>query len=284
VLVLNTGGGTVTGYGLAAAQLLRLKEAGLHLTICVEQVAASGGYLMACVANKIVAAPFAVLGSIGVITEVPNVYERLKKEGVQFSTVTAGKFKRTLTPTKKLDEADVAKTKEDIEGVLTLFKRFVAENRPQVDIDKIATGETWLGPDALELNMVDRLATVDDVLLDHVGAGAEVYGVTYKEKPKSPLAALAGAGASAPSVQSLALAALAQSIGGTGAGAGVSSPLSELQSILLQGRGGQSAQGGMLQMPDEALLAQRPAEAEPMVAWGDEADVSTDSSSDSWFL
>ena len=106
VLVLNTGGGTVTGYGLAAAQLLRLKEAGLHLTICVEQVAASGGYMMACVADKLVAAPFAVLGSIGVITEQPNVYERLKREGVQFSTITAGKYKRTLTPTKKIDPLD----------------------------------------------------------------------------------------------------------------------------------------------------------------------------------
>ena len=132
ILRLVSGGGSVTGYGLAGAQLLRLKEAKLPLTICVEQVAASGGYLMACVADKIVAAPFAVLGSIGVITEIPNVYERLKKEGVQFSTVTAGKYKRTLTPTKQLDEADVRKTKEDIEGVLSLFKTFVATNRPQV--------------------------------------------------------------------------------------------------------------------------------------------------------
>ena len=215
VLVLNTGGGTVTGYGLAGAQLQRLKQAGIPLTICVEQVAASGGYLMACVADKIIAAPFAVLGSIGVITEIPNVYERLKKEGIEFSTVTAGKYKRTLTPTKKLDEQaralatrslarparvarhspslacyrrphpltvprlsrpfhrtcqDLVKTKADIESVLSLFKKFVATNRPQVDIDEIATGETWLGPDALERNMVDELATVDDVLLSHVRA------------------------------------------------------------------------------------------------------------------
>lgn len=129
VLVLNTGGGTVTGYGLAGAQLQRLKKAGLRLTICVEQVAASGGYLMACTADKIIAAPFAVLGSIGVITEIPNVYERLQKEGVQFSTVTAGKYKRTLTPTKKIEEADLTKTKEDIEGVLALFKRFTSHCR-----------------------------------------------------------------------------------------------------------------------------------------------------------
>jgi hypothetical protein len=102
VLRLNTGGGTVTGYGLAAAQLMRIKDAGLKLTICVEQVAASGGYMMACVADEIVASPFAVLGSIGVISEQPNVYERLQREGIEFQTVTAGKFKRTLTPTKKV--------------------------------------------------------------------------------------------------------------------------------------------------------------------------------------
>ena len=201
VLVLNAGGGTVTGYGLAAAQLGRLKNAdvplticveqvchrpspqpqpprdptraGRHLAICVAQVAASGGYMMACVADKILCAPFAVIGSIGVITEQPNVYERLKKEGVVFSTyaaglglaptprladprlvcrvcrvsrvraphrrrVTAGKYKRTLTPTKQLDPKDMAKLKDDIEQVLTLFKGFVAENRPQLDIATVA--------------------------------------------------------------------------------------------------------------------------------------------------
>merc|ERR1719223_1350308 len=116
VLRLNTGGGTVTGYGLAAAQLKRIKDADLKLTICVEQVAASGGYMMACVADEIVASPFAVLGSIGVISEQPNVYERLQREGIEFQTVTAGKFKRTLTPTKKVTEEDLEKSKKDIEG------------------------------------------------------------------------------------------------------------------------------------------------------------------------
>merc|ERR1719161_919189 len=103
--------------------------------------------MMACTADEILAAPFAVLGSIGVISEQPNVYERLKKEGIQFSTVTAGKFKRTLTPTKKIDPVDERKTKEDVEQILTLFKSFVNENRPSVDIDKVATGETWIGSD-----------------------------------------------------------------------------------------------------------------------------------------
>ena len=82
LVVLQTGGGTVTGYGLAAAQLKRFKENGMKLTICVEQVAASGGYMMSCVADKIIASPFAVLGSIGVISDIPNIYNRLKDEGM----------------------------------------------------------------------------------------------------------------------------------------------------------------------------------------------------------
>lgn len=140
LVVLQSGGGTVTGYGLAAAQLLRFKEAGMKLTIVVEQVAASGGYMMCCVADKIVSSPFAVLGSIGVITDIPNVYDRLKKEGIEFQTVTAGKYKRTITPTKKVTKEDFDKTKEDVEGILTLFKQFVHQNRPSLDIDEVATG------------------------------------------------------------------------------------------------------------------------------------------------
>ena len=195
VLRLVSGGGSVTGYGLAMAQLMRLKDAGLHLTICVEQVAASGGYMMACVADKIVASPFAVLGSIGVITQIPNVYERLKKEGVEFATVTAGEFKRTLTPFKKLDRKDVEKTEEEVDEIFTLFKSFVAAQRPQLDIDKIATGETWFGRDAIERNLADSLQTFDDTLIELHTAGVEIYSVTFLKPDESPLAKL-GVGSS----------------------------------------------------------------------------------------
>ena len=115
--------------------------------------------MMACVADEIIASPFAVLGSIGVLTEVPNVYERLKREGVEFSTVTAGAYKRSLTPTKKLDAADVAKTKAEVGEIFTLFKAFVQRHRPQLDIDAVATGETWFGEDALERQLADSLQT-----------------------------------------------------------------------------------------------------------------------------
>lgn len=190
VLILNTGGGTVTGYGLAAAQLQRIKAAGLHLTICVEQVAASGGYMMACIADRLVAAPFAVLGSIGVITDIPNVYDRLQKEGIEFQTVTAGKFKRTLTPTKKVTEEDKKKTKEDIEAIFLLFRNFVRDNRPQLDIDLVATGETWFGKDALERKLVDDLASSDDVLLELRKQGADLFKIKYQVPQSNPIRAL----------------------------------------------------------------------------------------------
>jgi len=196
LLVLQTGGGTVTGYGLAAAQLQRFKDKGMKLTICVEQVAASGGYMMCCVADRIVASPFAVLGSIGVISDIPNVYDRLKKEGIEFQTVTAGKYKRTLTPTKKPTKEDFDKSKKDIEQVLTLFKSFVGTNRPELDIDAVATGETWFGEDALERKLCDEIKTKDDVLLEYIDQGFDVYEVSYEEPQEFPVRGLGFAGVS----------------------------------------------------------------------------------------
>lgn len=195
LIILQTGGGTVTGYGLAAAQLLRLKSAGLKLTIAVEQVAASGGYMMCCVADHIVASPFAVLGSIGVITDIPNVYERLKKEGIEFQTVTAGKFKRTLTPTKKVTRDDFEKTKADVEEILVLFRDFVAENRPQLDIEKVATGETWFGTAALERKLCDEIKAVDDTISDFVKKGYNVFEIEYTPPVETPFGRISPANA-----------------------------------------------------------------------------------------
>ena len=152
--------------------------------------------MMACCADKITASPFAVIGSIGVISELPNVYERLNREGVEFLTVTAGKYKRTLTPTKKPTDEDFKKTKADIEQVLVLFKDWVKTQRPQLDIDLVATGETWFGPDALERKLVDELITSDDVLLQKFDEGAEIFSIKYQEPKKGGVGALLPSGSS----------------------------------------------------------------------------------------
>jgi serine protease SohB len=165
VVRLENPGGTVNDQGLAASQLLRLRGRGVPLTVCVDTVAASGGYMMACVANRIVAAPFAVVGSIGVVAQVPNFYRLLDRVGVDVEQFTGGEFKRTVTMFGETTDAGRAKLTEQIHETHDLFKSFVAENRPQIDLDRVATGEYWYGTKALELNLVDELSTSDDYLL-----------------------------------------------------------------------------------------------------------------------
>ncbi len=177
VLLLNSGGGTVTGYGLAASQLSRLKSRNLPLTVCVDEVAASGGYMMACVGDRIVASPFAVLGSIGVVATMPNFYERLQREGVSVEDITAGKFKRTLTPYKKSSDKDRSKVQSDVDDILKLFTEHIKKHRPSLDLGNVATGETWLGTDALKLKLCDSVGTSDEVLLSHRQTGAELYAL-----------------------------------------------------------------------------------------------------------
>jgi serine protease SohB len=162
---LRNPGGLVNDQGLAASQLLRLRRRGIPLTVAVDTVAASGGYLMACVANRIVAAPFAVIGSIGVITQVPNFARLLDRAGVDVEQFTGGRYKRTVTMFGHTTDEDREKLGDQIRDVHLLFQEFVAEHRPQVDLEQVATGEYWYGTRALELRLVDELITSDDYLL-----------------------------------------------------------------------------------------------------------------------
>ncbi|KAF7773728.1 serine protease SohB [Pseudoalteromonas citrea] len=185
VINLESGGGVVHGYGLAASQLIRLKDFGLPLTICIDKVAASGGYMMACVADKIVAAPFAIVGSIGVIAQLPNFSKILKKNDVDFEQITAGEYKRTLTMFGENTDKGREKFKEEIEHTHGLFKDFVAEHRATLDISAVATGEHWFASHAKSLNLVDELKTSDDVLLS-LNEQYQLYKVSYKIKKGLP--------------------------------------------------------------------------------------------------
>ncbi len=182
VVRLESGGGLVHGYGLAAAQLARLKEAGLKLTVCVDKIAASGGYMMACVADKIVAAPFAVIGSIGVVSQLPNFHKWLKNHDVDYEMFTAGDYKRTVTVFGENDAEDRAKYQEELEQTHLLFKHFVNRYRSMLDLDKVATGEHWYGEDALHLNLVDKLQTSDSYLLELMNNN-QVYALHSRQKP-----------------------------------------------------------------------------------------------------
>jgi len=181
LLCLESPGGMVHSYGLAASQLHRIRATGASLTVAVDKVAASGGYMMACVADRIISAPFAVIGSIGVVAQLPNFHRLLKKNDVDFELLTAGKYKRTLTMFGENTDDGRAKFVEDLEDTYDLFKDFVVLNRPVVDIEAVATGEIWYGQRALDQNLVDELSTSDAYLQTRLGE-IEAFEVRYVPK------------------------------------------------------------------------------------------------------
>ena len=180
---LESAGGMVHSYGLASSQLDRLRKAQIPITVSVDKVAASGGYMMACVADRILAAPFAIIGSIGVVAQMPNFNRVLKKHDVDYELLTAGEHKRTLTMFGENTDKGREKFIEELEENHQLFKDYVSERRPQVDIDKIATGEIWYGSKALEMALVDDIQTSDEYLVACIQQ-AQVYEVAYVQKKK----------------------------------------------------------------------------------------------------
>ena len=183
VVRVKSFGGRVHGYGLAASQLQRVRERGLKLVVAVDQVAASGGYLMAAVANRVIAAPFAVVGSIGVVAEIPNIHRLLKKHDVDVEVITAGRYKRTLTVLGENTEEGRRKFTEEMEDLHSLFQEFVTDKRPGVDLRKVATGEAWYGRRAIELNLVDAIMTSDEYLMQRC-RDADVFEVRWVEHKK----------------------------------------------------------------------------------------------------
>jgi len=181
VVNLESPGGMVHGYGLASSQLARLREHQIPLTICVDKVAASGGYMMACLADTIIAAPFAIIGSIGVVAQIPNFHRLLEKWDIDFEVLTAGEYKRTMTVMGENTEAGRQKFVAELEDTHTLFKEFVKEYRPSIDIQKVATGEHWYGKRAVDLGLVDKIMTSDEYLLN-ASKTADIFAVRFIHK------------------------------------------------------------------------------------------------------
>lgn len=183
LLRLESPGGVVHGYGLAASQLQRLRDKGIPLTVAVDKVAASGGYMMACVAERIVAAPFSIIGSIGVVAQIPNFNRLLKRNDIDLELHTAGEYKRTLTMLGENTDAGREKFRQDLNETHQLFKDFVHQMRPSLDIDSVATGEHWYGTQALEKGLVDAIGTSDDLLLEHIEK-RQVIGVRFAQRKR----------------------------------------------------------------------------------------------------
>ncbi len=182
---LESGGGMVHSYGLASSQLARIAAKEIPLTVCVDKVAASGGYMMACVADKILAAPFAIIGSIGVVAQLPNFNRLLKKNDIDFEMLTAGEHKRTLTMFGENTDKGRAKFMEDLEDTHALFKEFVSENRSVVDINAVASGDVWYGSRAVGVNLVDGLMTSDEYINGQMDT-AEIYSISFEQKKTLP--------------------------------------------------------------------------------------------------
>ncbi|MER2494007.1 protease SohB [Catenovulum sediminis] len=178
LLRLESGGGVVHGYGLAASQLVRIRDKNIPLTVAIDKVAASGGYMMACVADKIVAAPFAIVGSIGVIAQLPNFNKVLKKNDIEFEQITAGEFKRTLTIFGENTDKAREKFKSELEEIHSLFVQHISQYRQDLDVAKVATGEHWMGSQAQQLGLVDELITSDELITQKI-ANMPVYQVKY---------------------------------------------------------------------------------------------------------
>ncbi len=181
VLRLESGGGMVHSYGLASSQLARIRDAQIPLTVCIDKVAASGGYMMACIGDKILSAPFAAVGSIGVVAQIPNIHRLLKKNNIDVEILTAGDYKRTLTILGENTDAAREKFKQELQTTHDLFKQFVARFRPQLDIDAVATGEVWLGTDAQRLALVDILQTSDEYISKQADE-ADIYLLEFIHK------------------------------------------------------------------------------------------------------
>jgi serine protease SohB len=193
VIKLESGGGLVHAYGLCASQLVRLRQRNIQLTAIIDKVAASGGYLMASVANHIIAAPFAIIGSIGVLVQLPNFHRLLKEHNIDFEQLSAGEYKRTLTLFGENNDKGREKLQEEIDETHKLFKQFVTTYRPQLDIAKVATGEFWFGSQAQELQLIDKIGTSDDYLLT-ASEHADIYEITYKSAKSLPAKLLGAAG------------------------------------------------------------------------------------------
>ena len=182
LVTIESPGGMVSNYGLAASQLARIRSHGLHLTCSVDKVAASGGYLMASVAHEIIAAPFAIIGSIGVVAQLPNFHRWLKKHDIDFELVTSGEFKRTLTVFGENTDKGREKFQQDLEDIHRQFKEHIGEYRKGVNLDQVATGEHWLAKEAFQYKLVDKLITSDEFIVEKLPTH-DVIELQYKQKP-----------------------------------------------------------------------------------------------------
>ena len=197
VVCIESPGGVVQDFGLAADQLKRLKEVGmarndLLLTVCVDKIAASGGYMMACQASpgQLIAAPFSVIGSIGVLREVTNIHDVLEKYGVRPLLLKAGNAKVPLTQTTKVTEESIAIVQKNLDKVHEAFRELVSDARGESiseNFEDVTNGDIFLGKDAAELGLIDRVMTSDEYISEKVQKGDRVLRLHKYDRSRAGL-------------------------------------------------------------------------------------------------
>ncbi len=169
VVIIDSPGGTTHGYGHAYALLERLSASGLKVTACIDRIGASGGYLMALPADRILAGPFAIVGSVGVVAGIPNVKRLLEEKGVSYRLFVAGDKKRVVHFADD-DGPEVREyMDEKLAGIHTQFLQAVEKHRgDRVKLDEVRSGDHWSAEESVEkgLGLVDELQTSAEYLLE----------------------------------------------------------------------------------------------------------------------
>mmetsp|Transcript_9058 Transcript_9058/g.12909 ORF Transcript_9058/g.12909 Transcript_9058/m.12909 type:complete len:423 (-) Transcript_9058:25-1293(-) len=195
IILLESPGGSAAEYGLAAQQILRLRdEPGIQVTVIVDKVAASGGYMMACTSSpgRLYAAPFAVVGSIGVIGQTVNIHNALESWGVKPLVFRGGKHKAPVGLIGEVSEDGMKTIQKMIDKTHNAFKRHVLAARPKLakQIDDVATGDVWLGCDALDVGLIDRVITSDEYISQRLRDGVRVLKLINYDKRRFPFAGI----------------------------------------------------------------------------------------------
>ncbi|GKY98382.1 hypothetical protein MPSEU_000795800 [Mayamaea pseudoterrestris] len=178
VVLLESPGGSPSEYAMASQQIIRMRNRGIKVTVCVDKVAASGGYMIACTASpgQLFAAPFSIIGSIGVVGQVVNVRKTLKDWGVDPIIFRAGKDKAPISALGEVTTEGISAVQNIVDNTHRAFKRHVVESRPVLGevIETVATGDIWLGYDAFHHQLIDRIITSDEYISERMNEGARV--------------------------------------------------------------------------------------------------------------
>jgi protease-4 len=189
ILRVNSPGGSSLASEIIWREVELLKKAGKKVVVSMGDVAASGGYYIACNADKIIAQPNTITGSIGVFSVVPDFSTFMQnKLGVTFDRVQTAPYADMPSVTRPMNNSEKQIIQQQVDQIYNDFKQRVASGRKKsIDyVDSIAQGRVWTGRKALEIGLVDELGSLNDAIqITAKLAGLNEYKVKVYPEPKS---------------------------------------------------------------------------------------------------